>query len=84
MVDINMKLVITPDEAVDIEVRTERAARFLLALVWETANQVSTCPICLMEIMYDMMNMAEERGDIQHANLPEDDTMGEPVTSTVQ
>jgi len=65
-------------------------ANFLLHLAPRLSRDTEICPICLMEVMHDMVTEAHADGKIEHVRMSlrdgetEEDTMGEPITSTIQ
>jgi phage terminase small subunit len=56
----------------DKEDFTEATARMLDG-VWKIAAELGFCPICMVELMADMVADAEDKGLIGHMNAPPDD-----------
>ena len=50
-----------------------RTAAGLLDGVWKVAEELGFCPICLVELMHDMVADAEDKGLIGHTNVPPDE-----------
>jgi hypothetical protein len=85
-----MPIVVELSDPKDAEKTTMEIASFLLDLAWRISRDTEICPICLMEVMHDMVATAHADGKIEHVRMSlregetDEDTMGEPITSTIQ
>lgn len=85
-----MPLIVPITDPNNAEKTSEEVAQFFLTLMWKVAEDVGICPICLLAVMEGMVEEAHADGRISHIGNPpgptepEEDTMGDPVTSTIQ
>lgn len=61
-----------------------KLAASMLDAVWAIAEKAGVCPLCVVDIMYDMVEEAEEAGKIKHAGAADASDEDDSEVHTIQ